>query len=203
MGPERFEESLLKRKYEAAGLALQATVLSMNEHVMEVKASVCSPTTKEDDVGYLMRIVPLGEFSDDHKTFLRYKLSTHYIAPQSMHVANVSTLQEVVDFDRSCVTTASILLCKTRPQLFDCGLDRSRRRRCACGRFQFTLVESLLKTTVVATRIKCILYKSVDRDTFESIRRGNDNITYHVEQFFARPKNWVTGDEEKAGTKGR
>ncbi|VDM80102.1 unnamed protein product [Strongylus vulgaris] len=94
----------------------------------EQRHKVCYPTTKEDDVGYLMRIVPLGEFSDDLKTFSRHKLSTHYIAPQSMHLANLSTLQEVADFGSSCVTIASTLLCKTRPQPFECGLARRRRR---------------------------------------------------------------------------
>ncbi|VDM72920.1 unnamed protein product [Strongylus vulgaris] len=140
---------------------------------MEVK--VCYPTTKEADVGYLMRIVPLGEFSDDLKTFSRHKLSTHYIAPHSMNLANLSTLQEVVDFDSGCVTIASTLLCKTRPQPFECGLARRRRRGCAVEKHnstddEFTLVESLLRTTVVATRMKRILYKSAERDTFESVR---------------------------------
>ncbi|VDM75711.1 unnamed protein product [Strongylus vulgaris] len=110
MSPERFEESLLKRKYEAAGVALQATVLSKR--------------TRYGSEG-----------------------------------------KQVADFGSSCVTIASTLLCKTRPQPFKCGLASRRRRGCA-----FTLVESLLRTIVVATRMKRILYKSAERDTFESIR---------------------------------
>ncbi|CAJ0606093.1 unnamed protein product [Cylicocyclus nassatus] len=66
MGEKRFNASMLKNRYFAAGNTLIATVISMNKHLMEVE--VCYPITKEQDVGYLLRIVPLGKFSDDGET---------------------------------------------------------------------------------------------------------------------------------------
>lgn len=79
-------------------------------------------------MGYLTRIVPLGGFSGNMKTYSSHVLGAHYIVPSSMLVSNVSALEEVSNVDE-CSTLSSTLLCKTRPQT-TCGLHSSNRNGC-------------------------------------------------------------------------
>ncbi|KAK6742055.1 hypothetical protein RB195_009746 [Necator americanus] len=160
----QFNASLLSRYYSVAGDVLQATVLSMNARVMEVK--VCYPVTKVDEIGYALDVVPLGQFSSgtNEESFWWHTLNRWYVVPRSLQINNISALGTVRNGGAECRRIASIAMCSIEEQAVGCQLDQHRRDRCEITRLNssdpnFTLIRPILRTTVIATRYRHMLYR--------------------------------------------
>ncbi|RCN29631.1 hypothetical protein ANCCAN_24608 [Ancylostoma caninum] len=151
--------------------------MSMSTRVIETK--VCYPVTQKKELGYLVKVVPLGQFDADEQTFWWHDLNTYYLVPKSLRITNVSALGTIVDID-NCHRLSSVHLCEFTTQCSGCRLDRHERSSCSVVKHntmndEFTLIRPILRTTITATLCTRMLYQDAPGTDF-NVKAVNDPI---------------------------
>ncbi|KAK5973914.1 hypothetical protein GCK32_013728 [Trichostrongylus colubriformis] len=159
---KRFSESLIARYGSGARNALKATVIGMNSKVMEIK--ICYPTTTVSEVNYLVRVEPLGQFTQNMKSYWMHDVGGLYAVSKKQGNTTLAALKTV---EGSCRHVSSVELCRLREQRAGCGLPLTHRDGCLfiqhdSAMEHFTLVRPLLRSMIIATREKRMEMRSYE-----------------------------------------
>ncbi|KAK5980609.1 hypothetical protein GCK32_003582 [Trichostrongylus colubriformis] len=159
---KRFSESLIARYGSGARNALKATVIGMNSKVMEIK--ICYPTTTVSEVSNLVRVEPLGQFSQNMNSYWMHDVGGLYAVSKKQGNTTLAALRTV---EGSCRHVSSVELCRLREQRAGCGLPLTHRDGCLfiqhdSAMEHFTLVRPLVRSMIIATKEKRMEMRSLE-----------------------------------------